>query len=132
MLFLQHSYDVTHLGHILTPYLDDKNYIIRAVKDLNRKANSLFLYFSCWDLFVNGFVFKSYCLSLYGCSLWSLSSSSIKLCEVALKKLLRKLWRLPRNSWHILQWSSRTRDTLGTTCLSLVERSSLSRGSVYF
>ena len=35
---------------------------------------------------------------MYGCSLWSLSSSSIKLCEVALKKLLRKLWHLPRNS----------------------------------
>ena len=40
---LQYSYEVTHLGHILTPHLDDKNDIIRAVKDLNRKA---FLYFS--------------------------------------------------------------------------------------
>ena len=44
----QYSYEVTHLGHILTPHLDDKNDIIRAVKDLNRKANSLFcIYFSC-------------------------------------------------------------------------------------
>ena len=50
------------------------------------------------DPFVKCFLFKSYCLSLYGCSLWSLSSSSIKLCEVALKKSLRKLWHLPRNS----------------------------------
>ena len=32
---------------------------------------------------------------------------------------------------HQLQWRPRTRDTLGTTCLSLVERSSLSRGSVF-
>ena len=42
---LQYSNEVTHLGHILTPDLDDKNDIIRAVKDLNRKANSLFLSF---------------------------------------------------------------------------------------
>ena len=95
---LQYSYEVTHLGHILTPHLDDKNDIIRAVKDLNRKANSLFCIFRAVDPFVKCFLFKSYCLSLYGCSLWSLSSSSIKLCEVALKKSLRKLWHLPRNS----------------------------------
>ena len=31
---LQYSNEVTHLGHILTPDLDDKNDIIRAVKDL--------------------------------------------------------------------------------------------------
>ena len=41
------------------------------------------------------FLVKSYCLSLYGCPLWTLSSSLI---ETALNKLLRKLWNLPRNS----------------------------------
>ena len=92
---LQYSNEVTHLGHILTPDLDDKNDIIRAVKDLNRKANSLFCIFRVVDPFVKCFLFKSYCLSLYGCSLWSHSSSSLKLCEVALKKSLRKLWCLP-------------------------------------
>ena len=50
------------------------------------------------DPFVKCFLFKSYCLSLYGCSLWSLSSSSLKLIEVALNKLLRKLFYFPRNS----------------------------------
>ena len=33
--------EVTHLGHILTYNLDDKPDIIRAVKDMNRKANSV-------------------------------------------------------------------------------------------
>ena len=60
---LQYSNEVTHLGHILTPDLHDKNDIIRAVKDLNR----LILFFV--DPFVKCFLFKSYCLSLYGCSL---------------------------------------------------------------
>ena len=51
--------------------------------------------FRAADPFVKNFLFKSYCLSLYGCSLWSLSSPSIKLIEVALNKLLRKFWCLP-------------------------------------
>ena len=69
--------------------------IIRAAKDLNRKANFLFCVFRAADPFVKNFLFKSYCLSLYGCSLWSLSSSSIKLIEVTLNKLLDKLWCFP-------------------------------------
>ena len=44
------------------------------------------------------FLVKSYCLSVYGCSLWTLNSSSLKVIETALNKLLRKLWNLPRNS----------------------------------
>ena len=95
---LHYSEEVTHLGHILSSDLDDKSDIIRAVKDLNRKANSLFCTFHVVDPFVKCFLFKSYCLSLYGCSLWSLSSSSLKLIEVALNKLLRKLFYFRRNS----------------------------------
>ena len=95
---LHYSEEVTHLGHILSSDLDDRSDIIRAVKDLNRKANSLFCTFHVVDPFVKCFLFKSYCLSLYGCSLWSLSSLSLKLIEVALNKLLRKLFYFPRNS----------------------------------
>ena len=95
---LHYSKEVTHLGHILSSDLDDRSDIIRAVKDLNRKANSLFCTFHVVDPFVKCFLFKSYCLYLYGCSLWSLSSSSLKLIEVALNKLLRKLFYFPRNS----------------------------------
>ena len=47
---------------------------------------------------MKNFLLKSYCLSLYGCGLWSLSSSSIKILEVSLNKLLQKLWCLPRTS----------------------------------
>ena len=81
--------EVTHLGHILTYNLDDKPDIIRAVKDMNRKANSVLCRFSALD---PCFLIKTYCLSLYGCSLWSLSSPSIRIIEVAFNKLLRKIW----------------------------------------
>ena len=64
--------EVTHLGHILSYNLDDKKDIIRAIKHMNRKANSILCTFSSLDPSVKCFLLKSYCLSLYGCSLWSL------------------------------------------------------------
>ena len=79
---LQYTDEVTHLGHILTSNLNDRSDIIRVVKDLNRKANSLLFVFCAVDPFVKNFLLKSYCLSLYGCGLWSLSSFSIKILEV--------------------------------------------------
>ena len=95
---LQYTDEITHLGHILTSNLNDRSDIIRVVKDLNRKANSFLYVFRAVDPFVKNFLLKSSCLSLYGCGLWSLSSSSIKILEVSLNKLLRKLWCLPRTS----------------------------------
>ena len=92
---LRHSNEV---GHILTSDLNDSSDILRVVKDLNCKGNYLLCAFHAADPFVKCYLLKSFCLSLYGCSLWSLSSSSIRVIEVALNKLLRKLWNLPRNS----------------------------------
>ena len=36
-----------------------------------------------------------YVLSLYGCPLWSLSSKSLNCLQIALNKILRKVWNLP-------------------------------------
>ena len=47
---LHYSDQVTHLGHILTSYLNDKQDIIRVVKDMNRKANSILCTFSSFSL----------------------------------------------------------------------------------
>ena len=85
---------VVHLGHILMFSLDDKDDIIRVIKDMNRKANFIFCKFHAADPFIKCFLFKSYCLSLYGATLWSLSSPSIRLIEVALNKILQKVWNL--------------------------------------
>ena len=38
---LKFQEEVTHLGHILSYDLDDKKDILRAIKDINRKANSI-------------------------------------------------------------------------------------------
>ena len=97
-LELQYQKQVSHLGHILTYNLDDRQDVIRAIKDLHRKANCVLYKFSAADPFIKSYLLKSYCLSLYGCSLWSLSSPSIKLIEIALNKLLRRVWNLPYQS----------------------------------
>ena len=50
------------------------------------------------DPFVLTYLFKTYCLSLYGSILWSLSSNTLKHLQVAINKILRKIWNLPPNS----------------------------------
>ena len=95
---LSYSNQVVHLGHILTNNLNDTMDIMRVVKDLNRKANFVLCTFHAADPFVKTFLLQSYCLSLYGCCLWSLNSPSISLIEIALNKILRKIWHLPPRS----------------------------------
>ena len=58
-MYLHYSDEVTHLRHILASDLNDKSDIIRAVKDLNCKPNSLFCIFHAVDSF-----FKCFLLSL--------------------------------------------------------------------
>ena len=97
-IVLQYQDQVSHLGHILTHNLDDKLDILRAIENLHRKANCVLYKFGAVDPFVKTYLLKSCCLSLYGCPLWSLSSPSIELIEIALDKLLRRVWNSPHHS----------------------------------
>ena len=99
---LSYSNQVVHLGHILTNNLNDTMDIMRVVKDLNRKANFVLCTFHAADPFVKTFLLQNYCLSLYGCCLWSLNSPSISLIEIALNKILRKIWHLPPRSHTVI------------------------------
>ena len=64
-LQLHFSDEVSHLGHILTFNLRDKNDILRATKDFNRKSNYILSTFKSVDLSVKCFLVKSFCLSLW-------------------------------------------------------------------
>ena len=86
------------LGHFLSFNLDDKEDVSRATKKFIRTANTVLCTFRFADPFVLTYLLKSYCLSLYGCTIWSLSSSSIKSLQIAINKILRKIWNLPRYS----------------------------------
>lgn len=51
--------------------------------------------FSSCDPFTRTELFRSYCLSLYGSSLWSASSKELKSLEVCFNNIIRKIWHLP-------------------------------------
>ena len=92
-ILLPYSKSITRLGHILSEKLDDMDDDIkRVLKDLNCKANSILCTFHCADPVVKTF------LSLYGGILWKLNTSGINRLEVALNKILRKIWHLPPRS----------------------------------
>ena len=84
--------------YILHYKLDDGPDIVRAIKDLNKKANSMLYPFRSADPVVKTFLIKMYCLSLYGCHTWSLSSKCLFHIQVAMNKILRKVWNLPHRS----------------------------------
>ena len=89
---------VTHLGILLHYNLSDEQDITMKIRDLVKKSNCLFASFPSVGPFVLTKLFQSYCLSLYGCSLWKLSSPAIQNIEIAFNKILRKIWNLPRHS----------------------------------
>ena len=64
--------------------IDDK------IRSMIRKANCLFASFPRVGSPVLSRLFQSYCLSLYGSSIWSLSSSSLHNLEIAFNKILRR------------------------------------------
>ena len=84
---------VSHLGHLLSYNLDDTPDIIRATKDLNRRANFVLCVFPFTEISVN---YLSFCLSMYRCSLWSLSCKNVRIIECALNKIIifRRVWNL--------------------------------------
>ena len=95
---LQFSDKVTHLGHTLSYNLCDRDDIVKATKDLNRKANYILSTFKCAYPSIKSFLLKSFCLSLYDSVLWFASSPDIKIIETAMNHHLRRIWKLPRNS----------------------------------
>ena len=80
---------VFHLGHLLSFDPSDQEDIIRINKDINRKANSIMCTFRYADPFVLTYLFKMYCLPLYGCTLWALSSRALSHLQIAINKVLR-------------------------------------------
>ena len=89
---------VCHLGHYLTHDLSDDEDIVFRLHDFLKKANLFFYNFKFCSPSTLTFLFRSFCLSLYGCALWRLDSKSITSIEVAFNKVLRWIWNLPFNS----------------------------------
>ena len=89
---------VSHLGHLLHHNLSDVQDINFKLHEMVRKANCLFATFPRVGPHILTCLFQSYCLSLYGSSLWSLSSPALQNIEVAFNKILHRIWSLPPRS----------------------------------
>ena len=104
---LQYSDKVLHLGHLLSFDLNDRDDIVRATKDVNRKANYMIYTFRYLDPFAMTLLFKMYCLSLCGCILWSLSSSSLRRLQVAMNRKYGTFQGCPTLLWFSVLLESR-------------------------
>ena len=93
---LKYCNSVTHLGQTLSQNLSDNLDITAVRKDMCRKANHMLTVFGACDPAVKSKLMHSYCLSLYGCSLWKVSSTEMCAMEVAFNNIVRKIWSLPR------------------------------------
>ena len=90
--------EVVHLGHILTHDLCDDCDIQFKCGDMVRKVNSLLCLFPNLPPVVITHLFRSLCLSLYGCPLWNISSKAMYAIEISFNKILRRIWKLPYDS----------------------------------
>ena len=93
---LEYSKSVTHLGHILSSDLSDNLDVFAVKQGMCRKANHMLTIFRSCDPKTKTKLMQSFCLSLYGASLWMASSPEIRSLETAYNNLIRKIWNLPR------------------------------------
>ena len=74
---------------------------------------------------------KSFCLSLYGCSLWLISHKSLSDLQVVFNKVLRRVWHLPSMSHtSIVYCVSRIQNIVLKRSLSFYKRAMSSSSSL--
>jgi hypothetical protein len=88
----------SHLGHIISTELDDSADIAEKRNDFINQTNNVLCYFRKLTSYIKCQLVNSYCMSLYGCELWLLSSPNIDNICVSWRKSLRRVWDLPYNT----------------------------------
>ena len=93
--------EYTHLGHVISANLDDKDDIINKRNSLCGKINSVLCYFCEDDALVKLKLLRLYCSDFYGSVLWDLSHSSVEDVCIAWCRGLRRAWGLsPRTHYY--------------------------------
>ena len=86
-----------YLGFLISCRLNDDLDICRVRSKFYSDFNSMFRQFSFTDREVKLFLFKQYCLQMYGCELWfcnSCSLTSLKQFSIGYHKAIKKLLEL--------------------------------------
>ena len=72
--------------------------ILRCSCDFCKQANGILFRFGFYDPIVQTRLLLNYCMSLYGCALWSLNCNEIKQLNACLNTCLQCIWSLLSNS----------------------------------
>ena len=83
-----------HLGNSIGTTCTHRSMINNAITDINIKSNNLLAEFSFSNSSTLSVLFKSYCMNIYGSTLWRYNNHSIidNFC-VSWRKIVRRLWK---------------------------------------
>ena len=84
-----------HLGHIINCHLNDSDDVLHRRNCFIGQSNNLLCFFDKFNIAVKINLFKSFCSSMYGCELWSLTDNVINIFCTAWRRVLRRLLNLP-------------------------------------
>ena len=84
-----------HLGHIINCQLNDFDDVLHRRNSFIGQSNNLLCFFGKFDMSVRIKLFKSFCSSMYGCELWSVTDNATDVFCVAWRKVLRRDLDLP-------------------------------------
>jgi hypothetical protein len=82
------------LGHIISDDRNDETDIIARGNSLYQ-INNVISYFRNHTSLVKLLLMRAYCSSFYGCELWELDHTKLKLICTTWRKGLRRIWDLP-------------------------------------
>ena len=85
-----------HLGIILTSISKEQTMTISSIIDLNVKTNNVLSEFSFSESTTLSRLFSSYCMNVYGSSLWRYNNhNNLERFCISWQKSIRKLWKIP-------------------------------------
>ena len=104
-----------HLGNYISTDIHDRN-IIANVCDLYQRSNSIITEFQACDSETLDSLHSTFCMHLYGCELWNLTSSYIDKYIIAWRKIKRRIWKIPPTSHKYIVHN------LSSDCKKLLEK----------
>ncbi len=85
----------THLGHTVGNDECNKIAISTGISNMIWRSNYVMSKFGFCNAEVRSYMFRTYCTSYYGCSLWRLDSKYINRFHSCWRKCVRKMWNIP-------------------------------------
>jgi hypothetical protein len=90
---IQSEKNAIHLGNIVG-YIREEERMSKCVGEFYGKVNLLLSQFGSVNENIRYSLFKTYCMPLYGCQLWDMSSRSMNLLFTAWRKCVRRIWKV--------------------------------------